>query len=260
MTDLEGALQTMLFRSRTNCRPDADRRARRLSLTLTLAALLAPLALGCGSAAVTAPPDGGSTDDARGAGPLLPWKAGNTWTYRVNDDGVVTMKTNTIMPLELVGGTGPNKDRMAYKIVTAKGVMDQTISYQDFVDDKVIRFRELSFMASTGLLELEEHWTPHKIHIDGTLAHTTRPAQWLESYKETKIPVGGTESTADARDLWTLMSESESVTVPAGTFNAVRFHKVGGDSVKNYWYVWGVGKVRETGGQLEELVDYKLMP
>lgn len=251
----------MLFRSRTNnSRPDADRRARRRSLILTLAALLAPLSfMGCGGSAAT-PPDGGSPDDARGAGPLLPWKAGNTWTYRVNDNGVVTMKTNTIMPLELVGGTGPNKDRMAYKIVTAKGVMDQTISYQDLVDDKVIRFRELSFMASTGLLELEEHWAPHKIHIDGTLAHTTKPAQWLESYQETKIPVGGTESTAEARDLWTLMSESESITVPAGTFNAVKFQKVGGSSVKNYWYVWGVGKVRETGGQLEELVDYQLMP
>jgi hypothetical protein len=43
--------------------------------------------------------------------------------------------------------------------------------------------------------------------------------------------------------------------VPAGTFDAIVLRKVGG-SEKRYWYVRGVGKVKETGGQVEELVSW----
>ena len=52
------------------------------------------------------------------------------------------------------------------------------------------------------------------------------------------------------------------VTVPAGTFTAVYIQKVSatGGSAKTYWYVPGVGKVKELGGQLEELVSYSLAP
>jgi hypothetical protein len=52
------------------------------------------------------------------------------------------------------------------------------------------------------------------------------------------------------------------VTVPAGTFTAVYLQKVSatGGSAKTYWYVPGVGKVKESGGQLEELVSYSLVP
>jgi hypothetical protein len=213
-------------------------------------------AMGCGSS-TPSPMTGVCPTRADGA--LLPFAAGNTWNYRVNDTGVVTNKTNTVMPQEIIGGTGPHKDEMAFKVVTAKGVMDQTISYQIPDGDKVIRLRELSFSASTGEEELDEHWDPHKLHIDGSAEHTVAGAQWLEDYQETKTPVGGTSTTAEARDLWSVKSECESVTVPAGTFQAVKIQKVGG-SGKMYWYAWGVGKLKETGGQLEELTSYSLVP
>ena len=53
---------------------------------------------------------------------------------------------------------------------------------------------------------------------------------------------------------------AESITVPAGTFEAVVFQKIGSDTPKRYWYVAGVGKVKETGGQTEELTEYELLP
>jgi hypothetical protein len=216
-------------------------------------------AIGCGSE------DPGATIDPgcmAAEGEMLPWKTGNTWKYVVNDEGVVSMKETTIGAMEPVGGTGPNKDVQAFKVVTAKGAMDQTISWQVPMGESVIRYREQSFSASTGQLELEEHWDPFKLHIDGTAAHRIGGATWLLIFQETKLPVGGAPETHEAHDRWTILSACESVTVPAGTFTAVYIQKVSatGGSAKTYWYVPGVGKVKESGGQLEELVSYSLAP
>ena len=193
---------------------------------------------------------------------MLPWKTGNTWTYAVNDEGVVSMKETVVGEMEPVMGTGPNKDVMAFKVVTHKGGMDQTVSWQAPSGDSVIRYREQAFSASTGALELEEHWDPHKLHIDGSAARRITGVTWLEIYQETKLPVGDTPETHEAHDRWTVLSACESVTVPAGTFTAIYIQKVSatGGSAKTYWYVPGVGKVKESGGQLEELVSYTLVP
>jgi len=229
------------------------------SITVAAIAVAAIASIGCGDT------DPGATvtpDCLAAEGEMLPWKTGNRWTYLVNDEGIVSMKETTIGAMEPVGGTGPNKDVQAFKVVTAKGVMDQTISWQAPMGDSVIRYREQSFSASTGELELEEHWDPYKLHIDGTAAHRVGGVTWLMVYQETKLPVGGTPETHEAHDRWTILSACESVTVPAGTFTAVYIQKVSatGGSAKTYWYVPGVGKVKESGGQLEELVSYSLVP
>jgi len=196
-------------------------------------------------------------------GAMLPWKTGNTWTYAVNDEGIVGTKETVVGAMEAVGGTGPNKDVMAFKVVTHKGGMDQTVSWQAPSGDSVIRYREQAFSASTGALELEEHWDPHKLHIDGSAARRVTGVSWLEIYQETKLPVGlAAPPPHEAHDRWTVLSACASVTVPAGTFTAIYIQKVSasGGSAKTYWYVPGVGKVKESGGQLEELVSYTLAP
>jgi hypothetical protein len=196
------------------------------------------------------------------AGAMLPWKAGNTWTYQVNDEGVMSPKITTIGDQEPVGGTGPNKDVMAYKVVTKKSQMDQTVSWQGPMGDNIVRYREQAFSMSTGALEIEEHWDPHKLHIDGTTERRVTNATWLEIFHETKLQVGLAPEMHEAHDRWTILSACEPVTVPAGTFTAVSIRKVSatGGSAKQYWYVPGVGKVKESGGQLEELVSYSLVP
>jgi hypothetical protein len=194
-----------------------------------------------------------------GSGPFLPWKQGNTWTYRVTNNGEVSTKVVTIGAQERVGGSGPNADKMAFKVVTKKGQSDETVSWQALTgDDVVVRYREQSFHAATGELELEEHWDPYKLHFDGTDEHTAEGASWLEIYQETKTPADGPAETQSERDRWMVDSPEEEVTVPAGTFKAVVVVKAGGTDLKTYWYVRGVGKVKETGGQTEELVEYEV--
>jgi hypothetical protein len=191
---------------------------------------------------------------------LLPWKTGNRWTYQVTEAGVVSTKETTVGDEEPVGGSGPASELSAFKVITKKkDGADQTVSWQAVDGARVVRYREQSFSAGTGELELEEHWDPSKVHIDWSPERTEVGASWLEDYEETKLPVGDTASTSTRRDRWTVLAADEELTVGAGTFqNVVVFQKVGGDTPKTYYYARGVGKLKETGGQTEELVDYEL--
>jgi hypothetical protein len=210
-----------------------------------------------------------STGGAAGAsniepeGPLLPWAVGNNWTYQVTDTaGVVTEKTTTIGDEEEVGGEGPNASLLAFHVVTSKGAggNDRTESWQapsPDNPDRIVRYRELSYGAVTGNLELEEHWEPEKLHVDGSADRIVAGASWLESYSETKLPVGLAMTTHAVRERWTVVADDETLEVPAGTFDHVlHLQKAGGNATKEYWYVHGVGKLKETGTQTEELVDY----
>jgi hypothetical protein len=194
-----------------------------------------------------------------GEGSFFPLTTGNSWTFRVTEAGVVTMKTQTIGPLEPVGGTGPNKDTMAYRATTEKDDGgDMTVSWQAEVDGKIVRYREQSFAATGGAVELEEHWDPYKLRVDATEAHLMQGATWTEMYSETKMLMGMPAMTAAGSDAWRVVAVDEPVTVPAGTFDALVIEKMGG-TPKRYWFVRNVGKVKETGTQTEELASYEVM-
>jgi hypothetical protein len=231
----------------------------------SLAAALLAVAVAGAAAGVAAcggddPSQGGDAGAGGGSGPLLPWAAGNRWTYQVTGDGGVSTKVTTVGELEPVGGSGPNAAVMANRVTTTKGAGDRTLSWQAVVGDAVVRYREQSFHAKTGALELEEHWSPHKLHVDAAAAHTAAGASWLEQYEETKIDAGAAPVTGTARDRWTVTAVDQEVTVPAGTFRALVMQKAGASTAKTYWYVRGVGKVKETGGQTEELVRWEPAP
>jgi len=222
--------------------------------------VLALLLVACGSE------DPSKNDEQNGAStstkPLLPWAAGNRWTYQVTQDGAATTKVTTVGEEEPVGGSGPASETLANKVVTQKDDgNDETVSWQRLEGDRVVRLREQSFSATTDELELEEYWDPSKLHVDSSPEHTELDADWLEEYQETELPVGDTVSTSTRRDHWYVIAIGEEVVVPAGTFtDTVKFQKVGGSTPKTYWYGRGVGKLKETGGQTEELVEYELAP
>lgn len=228
----------------------------------------AVLLAGCGSVDPTAHPAAGG-DGSGGApsglpeGPLLPWAVGNNWTYRVTQDGVVSVKTTSIGALEVVGGDGPNAELMANHVTTAKGtdLEDHTESWQapsSDDPDRIVRFREQSFNATSGALSMEAHWEPEKLHVDSSAAHTVTGASWLEIYAETKLALGLTPTTREARERWTVIDDDETLEVPAGRFEHVIHLQKVGSSTKQYWYLRGVGKLKETGTQTEELTEYEL--
>jgi hypothetical protein len=243
--------------------------SRHSPFIILFAGLACSLTLGCGS---VDPADKSNQDADGGAGassalpegPLLPWAVGNNWTYRVTKAGAVSEKTTTIGDLETVGGEGPHAADMAYHVTTAKGsdLNDHTESWQipsDSDPERIVRYREQSFDASTGDLDTDEYWDPEKLHIDGSAERTVKGQSWLEVYDETKLQVGLSPATHEVRERWTVLDDDETLEVPAGTFeHTLHFQKVGASSTKEYWYLRGVGKLKETGTQTEELTDYSL--
>lgn len=212
------------------------------------------------SAPISASPTAAASPNAV---PILPWQVGNSWTYRVTDHAVVSQKITTIEPAEPIGGSGPHAAERAFKIVTLKADgTDQTISWQAPLGDAIVRYREQSFASGAGgALELDEYWDPYKLHVDGGVEHTQPDADWFETYLEAKLPVGGSVSAKQTQDHWSVDQVDATVSVPAGTFqHAIIFLKGGGADLKTYWYVRGVGKIKETGGQTEELVSYRVAP
>ena len=106
---------------------------------------------------------------------------------------------------------------------------------------------------------------PSKLRLD--LTHLTTGQTYTESYTESVTEVkstGNTTSSTSKPFAWKVINGAESVTVPAGTFTAVHVQKANGNSGaidKDYWFVKGVGKVKETAastGRVEVLTGYHI--
>jgi hypothetical protein len=214
----------------------------------------------CGS--LDPKPDTTPEDAGTPARVLLPLETGNRFTYRVTDGDAVETKIQTVGELEPVGGSGPHADIMAFRVTTTRGVdgTNETVSFQGYAGSRVVRYREQAYNATTGDLDIEEHWHPYKLRVDQAEEYLEDGATFLETYDETKLVPGEEPTTASRSDRWTVLAASETVTVPAGTFEALKVNRVSSSqgAVKTYWFVENVGKVKEEGGQLEELERYEV--
>ena len=86
-------------------------------------------------------------------------------------------------------------------------------------------------------------------------------ATWLETDQETKLPVGGTPSTMEVQDRWTVTAERQAVTVQGKSYEVLILTKTGAMTQKTYWWARGIGKVKEIGvNQTEELLSWNVAP
>ena len=220
-------------------------------------AALALAACGNEQAGVEVGPDAGDDLCAAPASErLLPLAVGWRWTYDVSDDGAAaTRKATTVETLEDVGGT--KVGTVAYRVRTEKtdGV---TVSWQEDTCDGVVRHREQS-LDLAGVLESDQYYVPGKQRVDDSAAHKVAGATWVTEYTEVEEdPATGAIETRSKADRWTIEAVDEEITVPAGTYRAIRIRRVGeedGQAEKRYWFAPGVGKLREEGSQLEVLVS-----
>jgi len=181
---------------------------------------------------------------------------GASWTYTVDDGTEVTDKTQSVGPLEDIGGE--KAGTLAYRLTTTKPG-GQTISWQEDTGDAVRRHRELDMSGDSFT---DEIYQPYRTRIDETAAHTAEGATWSESYTELVTDADDVTTTADKVETWTVVAVDEAITVPAGDFCTIHLDRsstVGGvpGSMKSYWFARGVGKVKEAGeNQTEELVSF----
>jgi hypothetical protein len=189
----------------------------------------------------------------------------------------VTVKSQTVMGMEAVGGTGPSKAVMAFKLETAKiagmAAADKTISWQAVDGTKVVRYREVSYQAGVGgMPDVEDHWVPSRLRIDNAFMGM-RDETYTEFKKQLLPPLSSSECIH--KETWTVVGMNLTEMVAGKSYsNVLKIRKKGaavpmckpaaiGGSIspeKEYLFARCVGKIKETsvivgGSPTEELTD-----
>jgi hypothetical protein len=189
---------------------------------------------------------------------LFPLAVGNKWSYKITEPGKPDkVKDATVEAFEDI----PGKPGVKGFRLRSEKLSGATVSWQQDTCDTVIRFREHSFDAANVFLT-DQTFVPSKLRVDETAAHTAAGAAWLVSYSEVELnKITGATKSVSKDENWSVVSVAESVTVPSGTYTALHLKKVtSGAADKDFWFVKGIGKVKETGGQTEELVSFTVKP
>ena len=193
-------------------------------------------------------------------GRYQPLSVGAVWVYQVTDtNNVAYTKTSTVTAFEDVGGAFAGT--MAYKTSETVKSGTQYTWYQS-TDTDVRRLHDQS-LDSTGALSSDDWYSPYDLRVDESPEHLTAGAAWQLTYQDAHTSAKKTPKTTMITENWSCDAVGETVTVPAGTFTAVRITRTdtsSGGSAKTQWFVPGVGKVREqnNSGHLEVLTSYQV--
>ncbi len=190
------------------------------------------------------PPDGG------GAPVLAPLETGDRWTYRITDPlaGVFEKR------VEVLGPAAIPESSTAIAIRDVEPTHEEQ-SWVDVQDGFLVRHREED--RKSGVLVRVTTWTPGAPKILAVLAETGFNAQITVT--ESEWHPDGTVSTKNPIYAFAVVATGVSVTVPAGTYTCIQLERQRLDRIepkRTFWLSPGVGKVREEGERLEELVAF----
>lgn len=181
------------------------------------------------------PPGGGKS--------LFPVAVGNRWEYRIQDSsGGLSEKTQTVTGTAAAG----------FRFHTVRGDRE-TLSVQRIdEEERLVRVEEEG--RRLGVVFEQIQFEPNAVRLD--LDDTSLGTEYSQTFTERHLD-GGADVTKT--QTWIVEAVDEPVTVPGGTFRALRLRRTTeGGPEKTYWYAPGVGKVKEVGGQLEELTSWEV--
>ncbi|OJT23645.1 hypothetical protein BO221_16755 [Archangium sp. Cb G35] len=183
---------------------------------------------------------------------LWPLTVGSTWTYRITDPVKGTFEKR----VEVLGEQAVPETSMRAIAVRSTQPHLEELSWQLEVNGVVVRLREEDRKGAT--LARVTTWSPATVKSIAT----ERPVGWRydsDIRELTRLGDGSTEDK-DKTYIWRVEAVNETVVTPAGTFtNVIRIKRERGDKEnqeRTYWLAPGIGKVKEDGERLEELVSY----
>ncbi len=238
---------------------------------IPFAALAAVAGAGCSSSG-----SGGSVGSTSGSGgssgalaadgavPLVtsgryqPLVVGTTWVYNVTDTGVAYVKNSAVESYEDIGGIAAGI--MGYKVSETIKTSTQLTWYESTATD--VRRHHDQQVDANGVMSSEDWYTPYDLRVDESPDHLMAGAAWTLSYMDAHTSASKPATNKTITENWTTDAVNETVTVPAGTFSALKITRTdtSDGTAKSQWFVPGVGKIREsnTTGHLEELTSYMI--
>lgn len=186
---------------------------------------------------------------------LWPLTPGSSWTYRITDDmrGVFSKRVEVLGPQPV-----PEMNITAIVVHSTQPHLEER-SWQVQLDNGlVVRLREEDLKS--GAIARVTTWTPATVKS----VAVAQAQGWTHNstIREVTQMGDGFVEEKDRTYVWTVKAVNETVTVPAGTFtNAIRIERDQPDKegkLRTYWLVPGIGKVKEDGERLEELVSHDI--
>lgn len=182
---------------------------------------------------------------------FIPLAVGNRWTYNVTNSGIPSIKIQTVR-----SATTTAEGQAAFELFSEREDGKGTLSIQWVKDGQMWRALEETYRE--GVLNNRYVFEPNMLRLDST--QVTAGATYEDQHEKRRIDDTGAVLEIEEKDhRFVVEAGNEFVEVDAGTFSCIRVtrSRVGGTS-KTYWYAPGVGKIKETGGQTEELAEYTL--
>ena len=185
---------------------------------------------------------------------LWPLTRGTRWTYRITDPTRGTFEKQ----VEVLGEqTVPETSMKAIAVRSLQPHLEE-LSWQLELNGVVVRLREEDRKA--GALARVTTWSPAT--VKAIAQEQSVGWTFTSDIRELTRLGDGTTEDKDKTYVWHVEAVNETVTTPAGTFtNAIRLKRARGDKEnqeRTYWLVPGIGKVKEDGERLEELVSYDI--
>lgn len=235
-----------------------------LATATALLALLAVGGVGCGGSGsgMGTPPynDADAGPPQMTSGPYQPLTIGSTWTYHVDDQGVVYDKNSSVEAFEDMGGMAAGV--MGFKVRETIKASIQDTWYEVTATD--VRRHHDTLSDTTGRMLSDEWYAPYLLRVDEAPDHLQAGATWTIDYAHTKTTSSKPEATTNQSETWKVDGVDVVTATQAGVFSALRVTRTdtSDGSTKTQWFVRGVGKVRElTGaGHFEELTTYTIAP
>jgi len=235
-----------------------------------LAALASMTGVACGSSGGSGGTGGSSGSGGTGAlaadgavpmmtsGRYQPMVVGATWVYNVTDTGFAYTKNSAVTAFEDIGGMAAGT--MGYKVSETIKTSTQLTWYESTATD--VRRHHDQQTDANGIMASEDWYTPYDLRVDESSDHLATGAAWTVTYMDAHTSASKPATTKTITENWTTDASNETVTVPAGTFSALKITRTdtADGSSKSQWFVPGVGKIREsnTTGHLEELTSYMI--
>lgn len=186
---------------------------------------------------------------------LWPLTEGSRWVYRISDDqrGVFE-KSVEVVGREIVPGGSfetmhvrsqqPHLEEHSWQALAAGGL--------------VVRLREEDL--KDGAVVRTTTWDPANIKA----VNEKVAADWTNSsvVQERTVFSDGSTENKERTYIWRVLATDVRVETPAGVFeDAIQLERTRPDKedwVRIYWLVPGIGKVREEGERVEELLEYDI--
>jgi hypothetical protein len=218
-------------------------------------------AAGCGDDNPSGPDGGGGGGDCEAGGHAssdryFPFEVGNVWRYRVTDLGNNEV---SVKRAELTESMTPEGETEPVIVQVTTKTNGSTVTWNRVVGDSVRRFKQIDH-DETDAIERSNVYDPSRLRLDESAGRLTVGTTWTEQFTNTEFDAAGTQTgSIQVTENWTVMGVDVACETPWGTLQCLQVHREASDSdggsvAKDYLYARGIGKVREEGASLEELV------